>query len=462
MELATTSWGTGSSDTTCEDKEVPPSRYTFASSNDSCRSYDLLLLQCHSEGVLWRGLLPLLLPRMTVPDEGAQIIAQSIINSQTAVLTNSPHNRYTPIDESGTENDGHYHGSCKHYKCKPSSISRCCCCCRRRRMKLGASSSIAQANAFTILTKHFRNHIRRIDVSGNTSNGNNQIWNNDMSYGIINPHARCLLIQRCTRSRRIPIILILLPPNTPLHPRQLPSHRQYYSRSPSTAPTNPWSLRLLTYEKYLIRLTSVSAYMSTLGGGFFLCRYLTVAVAFARHQCAIAWMCGDTLSALKCRINEGYCYIHMGKLNKGKKVIHRVLRDVIRLQLEQGGGETASSSSSSLEDRHWLNVHSNTDVELSEIVIVKNMCHSALRFANLIRRASSVSKEEEEKLWSCGRTSSSLTSNDGRGGDSSLLSRVDDGSGSSSSQREKMILSPTHDDYQRIRVVPDRKWRCVE
>ena len=51
--------------------------------------------------------------------------------------------------------------------------------------------------------------------------------------------------------------------------------------------------------------------------------------------------------ALKCRINEGYCFIHAGKLNRGKKVIRRVLGDVLKMQREKRGGGYCSGSSSS-------------------------------------------------------------------------------------------------------------------
>ena len=220
------------------------------------------------------------------------------------------------------------------------------------------------------------------------------------------------------------IILLLLPPHTPLHHQQFRS--TYYSRVSSTAPINPFAQRLISNENNFIRHTSLSAYVSTLGGGFFLCRYLSTAIALARKQFALALIRGDFMMALKCRINEGYCYIHGGKLNKGKKMIRLVLRDAMQMKMEQEG---------SVKKDELLLQHP-PDGELSELDVIKNMCHSALRFANLIKA-----------------TSESELGNDIGG--TSFRSVVN----------EQHYLSPTvpvsstHDDFQRIRIVKDRKWK---
>jgi hypothetical protein len=172
--------------------------------------------------------------------------------------------------------------------------------------------------------------------------------------------------------------------------------------------------------------------------------------------------------AFKCRINEGYCYIHGGKLNKGKRVIRRVLQEVIQLQIEEQGGQVVRVSDEKKEEEEELLLHHpSSDVELSEIVIVKNMCHSALQFADLIREASSslttttVADDERRSSRSEVVTLKSKYDHHQDAGyvNTKLQSKMDD----SGRQHDKtMIISPTHDDYQRIRVVQDRKWRCVE
>ena len=208
------------------------------------------------------------------------------------------------------------------------------------------------------------------------------------------------------------VILIVLP-----H-----TNAQYYSRTSSARPTNLFALRLISYEKAFIQLTSLSAYISTLGGGFFLCKYLSTAVALARRQCAIALIRGDTDMALKCRINEGYCYIHAGKFVKGRKVIRRVLKDVLLLQQNED----------SIKEDGLL--HHTPEKELSELTIIKNMCYSALRLSKLMKEM--VLAEE-----------SSISS------DNTQQRKESSGSGN-----DKSAISNTHDDYQRIRIVNDRKW----
>lgn len=141
------------------------------------------------------------------------------------------------------------------------------------------------------------------------------------------------------------------------------------------------------------------------------------------------------MMALKCRINEGYCYIHGGRLNKGKKVIRRVLRDTVTVQADMGISEKEDGL-----------LNHTPEVELSEIVIIKNMCHSALRFADLIREVSTGAESRSGGISLQNDDRSDRASSDGR------RSTMD------GSQKEK-VISTTHDDFQRIRIVQDRRWR---
>ena len=185
---------------------------------------------------------------------------------------------------------------------------------------------------------------------------------------------------------------------------------QYYSRTSASRPTNIFALGLISYEKVFIQLTSISAYISTLGGGAFMCKYLSTAVSLARQQRVISLLRGDYELSLKCRINEGYCYIHAGKFKKGRRVIRKVLKEVLQLQAKAGIHYN--------NDEEGLLQHT-PEKELSELTIIKNMCYSALRLSRLA----------EEKL------------------------RED------ADSTENVSASSTHDDYQRIRVARDRKWK---
>jgi len=335
------------------------------------RHYKLLILQCHSEGVLWNGLLPLLFAKKPVG-------------------SSSP---------------------CDHTIRRGSRRAR---------------------RALSIILRHYRYCIQLVQVGSsfdstheeNACNGDNSAhrklywrWYNMKRCNIDSQY----ITHPNNNDDNIPTIVLLLPHNN-LH---------YYSRTSSARPTNTFALRLISYENAFIKLTSLSAYISTLGGGYFLCRYLSTAIALARRQCAIAIMRGDTDMALKCRINEGYCYIHAGKLKNGKKVIRRVLQDVIQLQSEQGVDASEDGM-----------LHHTPEKELSELTIIKNMCCSALRFANHIHEHHALSSAENGEKENQHQQSSETNGID----DKALKSN------------EKSVSS-THDDFQRIRIVKDRKWR---
>ena len=77
----------------------------------------------------------------------------------------------------------------------------------------------------------------------------------------------------------------------------------------------------------------------------------------------MALLRGDIGMAWRYRINEGYCYIHGGKPNRGKRVIHHMLGDVMVRSRSERGSEGG----------------------LSKLAVVRNMCLGTLRFANQIR-----------------------------------------------------------------------------
>ena len=77
--------------------------------------------------------------------------------------------------------------------------------------------------------------------------------------------------------------------------------------------------------------------------------------------------------SLKCRINEGYCYIHAGRIKRARRTIRHVLRDVLGLIAKDG-----------LEGEDGL--HHTPDRELNELTVIKNMAYSALRFAAHVRK----------------------------------------------------------------------------
>ncbi len=424
------------------------------------RHFDLLILQCHSVGALWNGLLPLLFPKKMTTTTSMTVgggvgarhspISLSSYHFAGPYYCSAPHER--PMEkEQECENDDHgAHHDCRNEHVAHSMARRC----RRRRRRHnhrgreGTSTKIAPpsaaARALSVLMKNFENHVRGVRLAVDDGDDDDNDGDAD-----------------------VPMMLLLLPPDVPLlllhdeeghtNERRRYYHiHHYYSRNPSNAPDNAFALRLLTSEKNLIRLSSLSAYISTLGGGFFLCRYLSTAISLARRQCAIALMRDDIIMALKCRINEGYCYIHAGRLNRGRRVIRRVLRDVTKMQSDIAGDDA------SMDEDDGLQLNHTPEGELSDVVIVRNMCRSALRFAELIREASSSSTTTTSEFR---RGGGIALRNDDRGGERRAAAPLHYPDGTYSTKIDEnyrsneVTTSTTHDDYQRIRIVRDRRWR---
>jgi len=390
----------------------------------------VLILQCHSEAVFWKGLVPLL---MTAHSQ----LESSPTNSPTKSVT-SERARETTLASNGDRNISRPTASDNYAHNHESS-----CAATRRRNREEDTASITSSLAFSILVNHFQNQIQHITTIPDNDEDDDRLpleiacqYDEDDD-AAINNHATTFFhwSSQCNYHSKhscgnnyIPTILLLLPPN-PYYWQQQQHNLQCYSRAPSSSPRSSFALTLIHHENTLIRLTSLSAYISTLGGGFFLCRYLSTAIILARRQCCIAMMRGDRDMALKCRINIGYCYIHNGKLNRGKKVIRRVLKDVMHLQRSERGGAEGGEKQ--------LLLNHTAERELSELTIIRNMCLSALRFANQIREA--------------GLRCSSIDG--GEAGGSSLQQHTFGGMQES--------LSTTHDDFQRIRIVGDRRWGMV-
>ncbi|CAB9521222.1 expressed unknown protein [Seminavis robusta] len=120
-----------------------------------------------------------------------------------------------------------------------------------------------------------------------------------------------------------------------------------------------FSKTLITWEHTMILYQSLAAWISTLGGGFFFCRYLGTAVRLAKQQRQIALLMGDHTMAYKCTINEAYSYIYAGHFAKALQTIDFV--DVL---------------------------HSRVDTQKQLDTTIQNMCQSARLFCMRVRKAS--------------------------------------------------------------------------
>lgn len=106
----------------------------------------------------------------------------------------------------------------------------------------------------------------------------------------------------------------------------------------------------------------------------------------------------------------GYCCFYAGKLKKGRGIVQDVLHEVVEKLNENDDSTSHSIDANTLSDS-TLQMNDYRKRTMCNLTIIKNMCLSALWFADRVREAK-LSEEENGSV--------------------------------------------THDDYKRIRVVRDR------
>jgi hypothetical protein len=111
-----------------------------------------------------------------------------------------------------------------------------------------------------------------------------------------------------------------------------------------TCPNNEWSRRILSLASEKKSLAVSSAYVSTLGGGFFMCRFVNKAQEMARAQLEIAIKLGDRVLQSKCRTHLIYNDIQLGAFD----VARAKLMQEIAYANELGNKELCSVVASAL------------------------------------------------------------------------------------------------------------------
>eukprot|EP00980_Cylindrotheca_fusiformis_P026761 scaffold17327_cov81-Cylindrotheca_fusiformis.AAC.1 len=86
---------------------------------------------------------------------------------------------------------------------------------------------------------------------------------------------------------------------------------------------------VLQTEHQMLQLQSLSAWLSTLGGGYFFCKRLSVSLALARQQRALAVRLGNVAMIRQCTINEAYNLIYSGKFAQAKRVLRLLEKSCI-------------------------------------------------------------------------------------------------------------------------------------
>ncbi|KAG9408960.1 hypothetical protein AC1031_020869 [Aphanomyces cochlioides] len=87
-----------------------------------------------------------------------------------------------------------------------------------------------------------------------------------------------------------------------------------------------WVYRATRFTHAVVALVTANAYISTLGGGYFLCRHLNQAKLMAQLQICVSQGLQDPILASKCRINMAYGAMAQGKFKRARRIIHEEKR----------------------------------------------------------------------------------------------------------------------------------------
>ena len=82
-----------------------------------------------------------------------------------------------------------------------------------------------------------------------------------------------------------------------------------------------WNDRIMGILNRQVYLVTSSAWISTLGGGHYLCRQIEEARMMARRQHSVAMQMGDLVLAAQCRIHLIYLAIQCGELEKADHLV---------------------------------------------------------------------------------------------------------------------------------------------
>ena len=94
----------------------------------------------------------------------------------------------------------------------------------------------------------------------------------------------------------------------------------------SSSVNTSWGIRVrgLIARHRSLRVTN--AYISTLGGGYFMCRYIHEAQRMAENQLRVAQQLGDDILAARCRVHLVYNKIQLGKFSEAAQDLEREQR----------------------------------------------------------------------------------------------------------------------------------------
>ncbi|KAG6965183.1 hypothetical protein JG688_00007349 [Phytophthora aleatoria] len=90
--------------------------------------------------------------------------------------------------------------------------------------------------------------------------------------------------------------------------------------------------RAVVFVNAVVALVTANAYISTLGGGHFLCRHLSQSTLLAKLQIGISMGLKDPVLESKCRVNLMYNALQLGKFKRARRILKR--EEVVAEQLD--------------------------------------------------------------------------------------------------------------------------------
>ncbi|CAH0480614.1 unnamed protein product [Peronospora belbahrii] len=81
--------------------------------------------------------------------------------------------------------------------------------------------------------------------------------------------------------------------------------------------------RAVKFVNAVVALVTANAYVSTLGGGHFLCRHLSQSTLLAKLQIGISMGLKDPILEGKCRVNLMYNALQLGKFRRAKRILRQ-------------------------------------------------------------------------------------------------------------------------------------------
>ena len=214
----------------------------------------------------------------------------------------------------------------------------------------------------------------------------------------------------------------------------LPKHILLWIQPPLHATTIDFAFmgRVLKWEHTILRTQSLTGYISTLGGGFFMCRHYHTAVWLAMEQERMALLLNDQSMYYKCRINAAYNYIYAGKFQLAQQLLQQVLLSVVQ--------------------NNNLHPSSPANDDATTTVLV-NMCHSARLFCRRVQKAS------RKLLCLSSNNNTTTTTTTSMDNDERMTASIRDDKQEvrhNNNNNKAKQYSLTVDDFARIRVFRDQ------